>query len=198
MLRRWRERKNLVKIIKKTMSELLALSVSENSRRHFGIPTQNQKMYQKSMVKNSMRFRAQNRHGKITKNVKNVAKKWKGWSNFLTTCSGPLSAHRNRGSRGQIRHSNSSPRRRTKLNLHSNIDLAVNRHVDLDLELENQLHLSSKFTPRRSAGETANIECADQERWANAPSNNAGRWKWRRTNDLAGNIRFATECEARA
>ena len=27
MLRRWRERKNLVKIIKKTMSELLALSV---------------------------------------------------------------------------------------------------------------------------------------------------------------------------
>ena len=34
-----------------------------------------QKMYQKSMVKNSMRFRAQNRHGKITKNVKNVAKK---------------------------------------------------------------------------------------------------------------------------
>ena len=75
MLRRWRERKNLVKIIKKTMSELLALSVSENSRRHFGIPTQNQKMYQKSMVKNSMRFRAQNRHGKITKNVKNVAKK---------------------------------------------------------------------------------------------------------------------------
>ena len=27
MLRRWRERKNLVKILKKTMSELLALSV---------------------------------------------------------------------------------------------------------------------------------------------------------------------------
>ena len=44
-------------------------------RRHCGIPTQNQKMYQKSMVKNSMRFRAQNRHGKITKNAKNVAKK---------------------------------------------------------------------------------------------------------------------------
>ena len=44
-------------------------------RRQCGIPTQNQKMYQKSMVKNSMRFRAQNRHGKIIKNVKNVAKK---------------------------------------------------------------------------------------------------------------------------
>ena len=44
-------------------------------RRQYGIPTQNQKMYQKSMVKNSMRFRAQNRHGKITKNAKNVAKK---------------------------------------------------------------------------------------------------------------------------
>ena len=44
-------------------------------RRHCGIPTQNQKMYQKSMVKNDMRFRAQNRHGKITKNAKNVGKK---------------------------------------------------------------------------------------------------------------------------
>ena len=44
-------------------------------QRQCGIPTQNQKMYQKSMVKNGMRFRAQNRHGKITKNAKNVTKK---------------------------------------------------------------------------------------------------------------------------
>ena len=45
-------------------------------------------------------------------------------------------ANRNRGSRAQIRHSNPSDRPRMKLSLHSNTDLAVNRHVDLDLSLK--------------------------------------------------------------
>ena len=68
------------------------------SWRHCGIPTQNPKIYQKSMVKIDIRFRAQNRHGKITKKSKNQTKKMAR----PYTVSPTFPTRKNRCSRGRI------------------------------------------------------------------------------------------------
>ena len=68
-----------------------------------------------------------------------------------------------------------------QLKLHSNANLAVDRKVDLNVNIKIDT-FEFKIWPSQNSGETTNK--LDNARTTNAPGNNDGKCKWRRARDM--------------